>query len=294
MRVGDLEIDTASRAVHLRGAPLDLSAKEFALLRTLAADPTRVFSKAELLRAIWGQRTVGSDADAGLARVPAAAQARGRRRAVRRQRVGRRLPARGRPCARRGARRRCMTRARRALLLGGLAVVLGSLAASDVAGREAALRRGAGPARPGGRHARRHRGRRADHGAGARGAAPARPLRPRDGVPRSRRGARRARGRRDPGRDRPAARAAGGRRGRRAGPARRAPGSGSRGSSRSAPRASCARDAHGRADHARRARRRGPYPAGAARGGGAQLGARAARGGGRSGRRSRGSRWRCG
>ena len=39
---------------------LDLSAKEFALLRVLAADPTRVFTKAELLRAIWGQRTVGT------------------------------------------------------------------------------------------------------------------------------------------------------------------------------------------------------------------------------------------
>ena len=60
MRVGDLDIDAASRAVHLRGERLDLSAKEFALLRTLAADPTRVYTKAELLRAIWGQRGVGS------------------------------------------------------------------------------------------------------------------------------------------------------------------------------------------------------------------------------------------
>lgn len=41
-----------------------------------------------------------------------------------------------------------MTRARRAVLLGGLAVVLGSLAAADVAGREAALRRALGPAVP--------------------------------------------------------------------------------------------------------------------------------------------------
>ncbi len=41
-----------------------------------------------------------------------------------------------------------MTRARRALLLGGLAVVLGSLAATDVAGREAALRRALGPPVP--------------------------------------------------------------------------------------------------------------------------------------------------
>jgi pilus assembly protein CpaB len=38
-----------------------------------------------------------------------------------------------------------MTRRRRALLLGGLAVVLGALAASDVAGREAALTRRLGP-----------------------------------------------------------------------------------------------------------------------------------------------------
>lgn len=60
VRVGELEIDPASRLAHLGGEPLDLSAKEFSLLRTLAADPTRVFSKAELLRAVWGQRAVGT------------------------------------------------------------------------------------------------------------------------------------------------------------------------------------------------------------------------------------------
>jgi pilus assembly protein CpaB len=38
-----------------------------------------------------------------------------------------------------------MSRGRRALLLGGLAITLGALAASDVAGREAALRRRLGP-----------------------------------------------------------------------------------------------------------------------------------------------------
>ncbi len=41
-----------------------------------------------------------------------------------------------------------MSRGRRAAVLGGLAIVLGSLAASDVAGREAALRRGLGPIVP--------------------------------------------------------------------------------------------------------------------------------------------------
>jgi DNA-binding response OmpR family regulator len=60
MRVGDLEIDAASRVVRLRGAPVSLSQKEFALVRTLASEPTRVFTKDELLRSIWGFRTLGS------------------------------------------------------------------------------------------------------------------------------------------------------------------------------------------------------------------------------------------
>jgi DNA-binding response OmpR family regulator len=59
-RVGDLEIDAASRVVRLRGAPISLSQKEFALVRTLASEPTRVFTKDELLRSIWGFRTLGS------------------------------------------------------------------------------------------------------------------------------------------------------------------------------------------------------------------------------------------
>src|SRR4051794_7875292 len=59
LRVGDLEVDPVSRDVRLRGAPVDLSGKEFALLRALAADPTRVFTKAELLRDVWGFRSLG-------------------------------------------------------------------------------------------------------------------------------------------------------------------------------------------------------------------------------------------
>jgi DNA-binding response OmpR family regulator len=58
-RVGPLEIDVASRTAFLRGRPLDLSHKEFQLLRVLAADPTRVATKQELLRAVWGHRAVG-------------------------------------------------------------------------------------------------------------------------------------------------------------------------------------------------------------------------------------------
>lgn len=60
LRVAEIELDTASRTALLGGTVLELSAKEFALLRVLAADPTRVFTKAELLRTVWGRRTVGT------------------------------------------------------------------------------------------------------------------------------------------------------------------------------------------------------------------------------------------
>ena len=60
LRVGDLAIDPASREVLLRGETVALSQKEFALLSALAAEPTRVFTKAELLRDVWGFRAMGS------------------------------------------------------------------------------------------------------------------------------------------------------------------------------------------------------------------------------------------
>ena len=60
LRVGDLAIDPVTREVTLRGRHVELSAKEFALLRVLATDPTRVFTKEELLRDVWGYRSLGS------------------------------------------------------------------------------------------------------------------------------------------------------------------------------------------------------------------------------------------
>ncbi len=59
MRVGELTLDPATRAVRLAGAPLHLSGKEFALLQALAEDPTRVKSKNELLRDVWGYVAIG-------------------------------------------------------------------------------------------------------------------------------------------------------------------------------------------------------------------------------------------
>jgi len=60
IRVGPLVIDPATRRVRLDGEPVHLSAKEFALLHTLAADPTAVFSKEKLLREVWGYVSIGN------------------------------------------------------------------------------------------------------------------------------------------------------------------------------------------------------------------------------------------
>jgi DNA-binding response OmpR family regulator len=60
LRIGDLELDPTSREVRLRGRRIELSQKEFALLRALAAEPTRVWTKSELLRDVWGFRSLGT------------------------------------------------------------------------------------------------------------------------------------------------------------------------------------------------------------------------------------------
>ena len=60
LRVGELMIDPSSREVSVRDTRVELSAKEFALLRTLASEPTRVFTKDELLRGVWGFRSMGT------------------------------------------------------------------------------------------------------------------------------------------------------------------------------------------------------------------------------------------
>ncbi len=58
-RIGDLSIDPATREVRVAGRSVELANKEFALLRALASEPTRVFSKQELLRDVWGFRSLG-------------------------------------------------------------------------------------------------------------------------------------------------------------------------------------------------------------------------------------------
>jgi DNA-binding response OmpR family regulator len=49
----DLRIDSMSREVTLRGQPVLLTAKEFDLLHQMASAPRRVFSRQQLLAAVW-------------------------------------------------------------------------------------------------------------------------------------------------------------------------------------------------------------------------------------------------
>jgi DNA-binding response OmpR family regulator len=58
-RVGDVFIDPSRRAVRVGNREVDLANKEFALLLALASDPARVFTKEELLRDVWGFRSMG-------------------------------------------------------------------------------------------------------------------------------------------------------------------------------------------------------------------------------------------
>jgi DNA-binding response OmpR family regulator len=59
IQVGALRIDTVARAVRVGETTIDLAAMEYALVAHLAGEPTRVFTKHELLRDVWGFRASG-------------------------------------------------------------------------------------------------------------------------------------------------------------------------------------------------------------------------------------------
>jgi DNA-binding response OmpR family regulator len=66
LRVGELELDPATRRVHVGGEPVHLTPTEFDLLALLAARPGVVYTREQLLADVWGwrdgsgQRTVDS------------------------------------------------------------------------------------------------------------------------------------------------------------------------------------------------------------------------------------------
>jgi len=52
--VGELSIDEDTYVVRLRDVPLDLTYREFELLKYLAQNPGRVFTRSHLLQEVWG------------------------------------------------------------------------------------------------------------------------------------------------------------------------------------------------------------------------------------------------
>jgi DNA-binding response OmpR family regulator len=54
IRVGDLELNLPSMQLTVAGRPVELTQTEFQLLSTMARQPGRVFSRAQLLNAVHG------------------------------------------------------------------------------------------------------------------------------------------------------------------------------------------------------------------------------------------------
>ena len=57
----DLVVDLDTREAALDGRPLDLTAREFELLRTFLAAPGRVFTREMLLSRLWGYDFFGDE-----------------------------------------------------------------------------------------------------------------------------------------------------------------------------------------------------------------------------------------
>lgn len=59
LSAGELSIDLDRRVVTLAGQAVELTAKEFDLLAHFAANPGRVFNRAQLLDKVWGYSNIG-------------------------------------------------------------------------------------------------------------------------------------------------------------------------------------------------------------------------------------------
>lgn len=69
LRVGSVALDPENRTVSAEGAPVELTAREFDVLAYLLATPGRVYSREQLLSAVWGQAsyTAGRAVDVQIA-----------------------------------------------------------------------------------------------------------------------------------------------------------------------------------------------------------------------------------
>jgi DNA-binding response OmpR family regulator len=63
IELGELLIDDERKEVRVRGEPVELSPKEYELLRLLASHPGKVFSHGEILKKIWAGSSFASSED---------------------------------------------------------------------------------------------------------------------------------------------------------------------------------------------------------------------------------------
>ena len=54
LRTGDLRVNVRARQVWMGATEIELCGREYELLRVLASDPDRVFTRSELLQNVWG------------------------------------------------------------------------------------------------------------------------------------------------------------------------------------------------------------------------------------------------
>jgi len=59
LSVGDLVIDPAAHTVTIAERPVELTAREFSLLHTMALEAGRILSVDDLLRRVWGAEYIG-------------------------------------------------------------------------------------------------------------------------------------------------------------------------------------------------------------------------------------------
>jgi DNA-binding response OmpR family regulator len=59
-RAGGIEVDVTARRVIVEGRTLELTSREFDLLAFFVAHPDRVFSREQLMEAVWGSRYFGT------------------------------------------------------------------------------------------------------------------------------------------------------------------------------------------------------------------------------------------
>jgi len=61
LSVGDIELDDGAKAVSLLGEPVSLTPREYDILRLLMGSPGKVFSSAEIYRAVWRDAPLGAE-----------------------------------------------------------------------------------------------------------------------------------------------------------------------------------------------------------------------------------------